>query len=63
MFKKRENVTKIEEGPYLSPKFDEDGLIPVVTMCAKTKDILMHGYMNEEALKKTIENKGSSLLE
>ena len=40
MFKKRENVTEIEEGPYLSPKFNEDGLIPVVTMCAKTKDIL-----------------------
>ena len=57
MFKKRENVTEIEEGPYLSPKFDEDGLIPVVTMCAKTKDILMHGYMNEETLKKTIETK------
>ena len=57
MFKKRENVTEIEEGPYLSPKFNEDGLIPVVTMCAKTKDILMHGYMNEETLKKTIETK------
>ena len=57
MFKKRENVTEIEEGPYLSPKFDEDGLIPVVTICAKTKDILMHGYMNEETLKKTIETK------
>jgi|TARA_B100002003_G_scaffold104504_1_gene97042 phosphoribosyl-AMP cyclohydrolase len=57
MFKKRENVTEIEEGPYLSPKFSGDGLIPVVTMCVKTKEILMHGYMNEEALKKTIETK------
>ena len=57
MFKKRENVVEIEEGNLLSPKFDNDGLIPVVTMCSKTKDILMHGYMNVEALKKTIETK------
>ena len=57
MFKKRENVVEIEEGNLLSPKFDKDGLIPVITMCSKTKEILMHGYMNVEALKKTIETK------
>jgi len=57
MFKKRENIAEIEEGKLLSPKFDNDGLIPVVTVCAKTKDVLMHGYMNVEALKKTIETK------
>ena len=57
MFKKRENVAEIEEGNLLSPKFDNDGLIPVVTMCFKTKEILMHGYMNVEALKLTIESK------
>jgi phosphoribosyl-AMP cyclohydrolase len=57
MFKKRENIKEIEEGNLLSPKFDNDGLIPVITMCSKTKDILMHGFMNIEALKKTIETK------
>ena len=57
MFKKRENVVEIEEGNLLSPKFDNDGLIPVITMCSKNKEILMHGYMNVEALKKTIETK------
>ena len=57
MFKKRENVVEIEEGNLLSPKFDNDGLIPVITVCSKTKDVLMHGYMNVEALKKTIETK------
>ena len=57
MFKKRENIVEIEEGKLLSPKFDNDGLIPVITSCFKTKDILMHGYMNVEALKKTIETK------
>ena len=57
MFKKRENVAEIEEGNLFSPKFDNDGLIPVITTCSKTKEILMHGYMNVEALKKTIETK------
>ena len=57
MFKKRENILDIEEGNLLSPKFDNDGLIPVITMCSKTKDILMHSFMNVEALKKTIETK------
>ena len=55
MFKKRENVADIEEGKLLSPKFDKDGLIPVITTDCKTGEVLMHGYMNSEALKKTIE--------
>ena len=57
MFKRRDNIKEIEEGKYLSPKFDENGLIPVITTDFKTGDILMHGYMNDEALKKTIESK------
>ena len=57
MFKKRDNIKEVEEGKYLSPKFDENGLIPVITSDFKTGDILMHGYMNGEALKKTIETK------
>ena len=57
MFKKRDNIKEVEEGKYLSPKFDENGLIPVVTTDFQTGDILMHGYMNDEALKKTIETK------
>ena len=57
MFKKRNNVSEIEEGKLLSPKFDNDGLIPVVTTDNKTGDVLMHGYMNAEALRKTLETK------
>ena len=57
MFKKRENVAAIEEGKLLSPKFDKDGLIPVITTDCKTGEVLMHGYMNSKALKKTIETK------
>ena len=57
MFKKRDNIKEVEEGKYLAPKFDENGLIPVITTDFQTGDILMHGYMNYEALKKTIETK------
>ena len=57
MFKKRENVAAIEEGKLLSPKFNDHGLIPVITTDYKTNEVLMHGFMNEEALKKTIETK------
>ncbi len=57
MFKKRDNIKEVEEGKYLEPKFDKNGLIPVITSDYKTGDILMHGYMNNESLKKTIETK------
>lgn len=33
-------------------KFDEKGLIPVVTVDAVTNEVLMQAYMNEEALQK-----------
>ena len=55
MFKKRNSVYEVEEGKFLSPKFDEKGLIPVITTDHKTGEVLMHGYMNLEAMKKTIE--------
>ena len=57
MFKKRDNIKEVEEGKYLSPKFNENGLIPVITTDFQTGGILMHGYMNDESLKKTIETK------
>ena len=57
MFKKRDNIKEVEEGKYLAPKFDENGLIPVITTDFQTGSILMHGYMNDEALRKTIESR------
>ena len=54
MFKKRHSIEEVEEGKYLSPKFDKSGLIPVVVTDYKNGDILMHAYMNDVALKKTI---------
>ena len=53
----RESVFEVEEGTALAPKFDENGLIPVVTTDSKSGDVLMHGYMNTEALLLTIQNK------
>ena len=57
MFKKRDNIKEVEEGKFLEPKFDKNGLIPVITTDFQTGGILMHGYMNDESLKKTIESK------
>tara|TARA_S200000501_G_C20210560_1_gene476965 strand:- start:32 stop:499 length:468 start_codon:yes stop_codon:yes gene_type:complete len=57
MFKKRESIFEVEEGKFLSPKFDENGLIPVTTTDHKSGEVLMHGYMNEESLKLSIEKK------
>lgn len=54
-FKKRISIYQVEEETDLAPKFDENGMIPVVTTDYSSGELLMHGYMNEEALKKTIE--------
>jgi len=54
-FAARTSVEEVEEGMLLAPKFDAYGLIPVVTTNAATGEVLMHAYMNETALLKTIE--------
>lgn len=54
MFAKRISVEQIEEGHELAPKFDEHGLLPVVTTSHQSGEVLMLGYMNEEALRLTI---------
>ena len=53
-FKKRENIKQVEESSDLAPKFDEKGLISVVTTDHITGEVLMQGYMNEESLKQSI---------
>ncbi len=54
-FKKRISIYQVEEEKDLAPKFQENGLIPVVTTDHTSGELLMHGYMNEEAFKKSIE--------
>ena len=54
-FQERVTVEQVEEGDDLAPKFDDRGLITVVTTDADSGELLMQGYMNTEALKLTIE--------
>ncbi len=51
----RTSVEQVEEGRELAPRFDADGLIPVVTTDHETGEVLMVANMNAEAFAKTIE--------
>ena len=53
-FKARQSIQQVEEGHDLAPKFDERGLITVVTTDADSGELLMQGYMNAAALSRTI---------
>ena len=53
----RSSVEFVEEGAFLAPRFDDDGLIPVVTTDAQSGEVLMLGFMNAEALLRTIETR------
>ena len=44
----------IEEGIQFTPRFDANGLIPVIAQDSETGDCLMFAYMNREALDQTI---------
>lgn len=48
------SVEQVEEGHDLARKFDRDGLIACVTTDATSGEVLMLGYMNHEALERTI---------
>ena len=54
-YKERTSIEQVEESYDFAPKFDSNGLIPVITTDFKSGEVLMQGYMNEEALKQTIE--------
>ena len=54
-FNERVSIEEIEEGTLLCPKFDENDLIPCTTTDSVTGEVLMIGFMNPEALSKTIE--------
>ncbi|MBC8379542.1 MAG: phosphoribosyl-AMP cyclohydrolase [Planctomycetes bacterium] len=46
---------EIEEGIVFLPKFDANGLITAISQDAQTGQVLMVAYMNDEALKLTLE--------
>ena len=53
-FQARQTIEQVEEGHELAPRFDDRGLITVVTTDAGSGELLMQGYMNAEALRLTI---------
>jgi phosphoribosyl-AMP cyclohydrolase len=55
LFAERGNKKELEENTVLAPKFDKDGLIPVVASDFDSGEVLMLAYMNRESLQKTIE--------
>jgi phosphoribosyl-AMP cyclohydrolase len=57
LFAPRRSIEQVEEGAELAPKFDEHGLIPVVTTDYASGELLMQGYMNADALRRTIETR------
>ena len=57
MAEKTSNTDKhiLEQGEDFLPRFDENGLLPAIVQDYKSGDVLMFAFMNEEALKRTIE--------
>ena len=56
-FALRTSIEQVEEGGVLAPKFDENGLIPCITRHAATGEILMFAFMNDEALRLSIDSR------
>ncbi|ANI15715.1 phosphoribosyl-AMP cyclohydrolase [Pseudomonas citronellolis] len=54
LFFPRKSIEQVEEGTQLAPKFDEHALIACITTDASSGEVLMLGYMNEDALERTI---------
>jgi phosphoribosyl-AMP cyclohydrolase len=53
-FQARSSIEQVEEGNDLAPKFDDRGLITVVTTDADSGEVLMQACMNAAALQLTI---------
>ena len=54
IFAERSSIEFVEEGSTLAPKFNSEGIIPVIVTETKSELVLMLGYMNKEALEQTI---------
>ncbi len=50
------NIISYEKMQFASFKLNEAGLIPVIVQDAKTNDVLMLAYMNEESFNETIKS-------
>lgn len=47
---------QLEEGNSFTPKFDANGLVPVICTDASSGEVLMFAFMNEDALQRSIES-------
>ena len=56
-FSKRVSIFEIEEGTKLCPKFNNEKLLPCITIEYKTKDILMFSYIDRLAFQKSLDTK------
>lgn len=54
-FAERRSVEQVELGDEFCPGFDAAGLVPVIVLDAENRQVLMLGYMNEEALRLTLQ--------
>ena len=54
-FHPRISVEEVEEGSKLAPKFDDNGLMPCITTNADSGEVLMLGWMNDTALRLTLQ--------
>ena len=53
-FAERLSVEFVEEGNILAPKFNKEGILPVVVTETKSGMVFMIGYKNKDALDQTI---------
>lgn len=49
--------SELEEGSAFTPRYDEHGLIPCITVNAINGDVLMFAYMNAESLELTVKTR------
>jgi phosphoribosyl-AMP cyclohydrolase len=47
--------TALERGAAIAPRFDANGLVAAIAQHADTGEILMFAWMNDEALKRTLD--------
>jgi phosphoribosyl-AMP cyclohydrolase len=55
LFPQAHSKNDLERGSALAPRFNADGLVVAVAQHADTGEILMLAWMNDEALKRTVE--------
>lgn len=56
LFPTAPDAAALERGAALAPRFNADGLIAAILQHAETGEVLMLGWMNAEALKRTLES-------